>query len=400
MTERAVSSRISATLDAMSPFMGFFQDSPWSRRDPADPENCDFVFGNPHEMPLPDFVSSLQRNLEPRDQNWYAYKDNLPESRRVISKSLGEQRGISFEPEDVFVTNGAFAALSVSLCTLIDPGDEVIFISPPWFFYESMIVNYGGKAVRVKIDPESLGLDLAAIGDSISERTRAIIVNSPNNPTGKIYRPETLEALAGVLTEASERNGRAIYLLSDEAYSRIVFDGLDYPSPTAYYPNSLLLYTYGKTLLTPGQRVGYIALPPAMPDREPLRKGLLAAQLVTGFAFPNALMQHSLAELEHLSVDIAQLQRKRDLLVHELAAMGYEMNVPEGTFYLLVRSPVEDDLAFCAELASHRVYVLPGTVFEMPGWFRVSLTANDEMIERSLAGFRAAIERSRLTARA
>ena len=398
MPERAVSSRISATLDAMSPFMRFFQDSPWSRRDPADPENCDFVFGNPHEMPLPNFVTSLQRNVEPRDQNWFAYKDNLPESRRVVSKSLNELHPISFDPKDIFLTNGAFAALSVSLCALIDPGDEVIFISPPWFFYESMIVNYGGKPVRVKIDPQSLGLDLDAIRDAISERTRAIIVNSPNNPTGKIYPTETLEALSGLLTEASERNGRTVYLLSDEAYSRIIFDGRAYPSPTAHYPNSLLLYTYGKTLLTPGQRIGYIALPSAMPDREPLRQAILAAQLVTGFAFPNALMQHSLAELERLSIDIAHLQRKRDLLVEELGAMGYELKVPEGTFYLMVRSPAADDLAFCAELARSQVYVLPGTICEMPGWFRVSLTANDEMLERSLPGFKEAMKRSGLLA--
>lgn len=390
---RTVSNRIDATMGAMAPFLGFFRDSPWSRRDPAHPENCDFVFGNPHEMPLPEFVSTLQRHIEPRDQNWFAYKDNEPSSRRQIAETLRRQRGLPFEAEDIFVTNGAFAALSVALCTLVDPGDEVIFISPPWFFYESMIVSYGGKPVRVKIDQETLDLDLAAIEAAISERTRAIIINSPNNPTGKIYPPSTLESLGAILEQASERNGRPIHLLSDEAYSRIIFDGGEFPSPTACYSNSLLLYTYGKTLLTPGQRIGYIALPPAMPEREPLRRALLAAQLVTGFAFPNALLQHSLAELENLSIDVGHLQRKRDLLVSELTAMGYRVSVPEGTFYLLVDSPIEDDMAFCEVLGDHRVYVLPGTVFELPGRFRVSLTASDEMIERSLSGFRAAIEK-------
>ncbi|MEX2534448.1 MAG: aminotransferase class I/II-fold pyridoxal phosphate-dependent enzyme [Trueperaceae bacterium] len=389
-----VSARIDATLEAMSPFLRFFQDSAWSGRDPKHQDNCDFVFGNPHEMPLPEFVSSLQRNLPPQDQDWYAYKVNEPESRRTIAESLRERRGLPFEPQDVFVTNGAFAALSVSICTLIDPGDEIIFISPPWFFYESIIVNYGGNPVRVKIDDSTLDLDLEAIAAAITKRTRAIIVNSPNNPTGKIFPPETLQALANLLTEASERNGSPIYLLSDEAYSRIIFDDLEYPSPTSYYPNSLLIYTYGKTLLTPGQRIGYIALPPTMPSRAKLRNALLAAQLVTGFAFPNALLQHSLAELETLSIDIPKLQRKRDRLTDELGAMGYEVKPPEGTFYLLVRSPLHDDLAFCEALAAQKVYVLPGTVFEMPGFFRISLTANDEMVERSLPGFAAALKRT------
>jgi aspartate aminotransferase len=169
-----------------------------------------------------------------------------------------------------------------------------------------------------------------------------------------------------------------------------VFDGRAFVSPTEAYPWSMILYTYGKTLLTPGQRIGYIALPPALPDRPTLRAGLFAAQLVTGFAFPNALLQHALADLDGLSIDVAQLQRRRDRLVEALLQMGYEARVPEGTFYVMVRTPDPDDGAFCERLAAHRVYVLPGSVVEMPGTFRLSLTANDAMVDRSLAGFAAA----------
>jgi aspartate aminotransferase len=180
-------------------------------------------------------------------------------------------------------------------------------------------------------------------------------------------------------------------LLSDEAYSRILFDGREFPSPTAFYPHSLLLYTYGKTLLTPGQRLGYIALPPTMPGREMLRGALFMAQLVTGFAFPNALLQHALADLDKLSIDIAHLQRKRDRLVGALRDMGYDLHTPEGTFYLMVRSPIEDDWAFIETLAEHDILCLPGVVVEAPGFFRISLTASDEMIEGSLPGFAAAL---------
>src|SRR5262249_26973476 len=228
--------------------------------------------------------------------------------------------------------------------------------------------------------------------------TRAIIVNSPNNPTGRIYPPETLKQLATVLSTGSERNNRTIYLLSDEAYSRIIFDGRRYDSPTAFYPYALLLYTYGKTLLTPGQRMGYIALPPSMPDREQLRQALFLAQVITGYAFPNALLQHALPDLESLSIDIAHLQRKRDHLTAALGNMGYKVNLPEGTFYLLAHSPMADDQAFAEILAEQNVFVLPGTVVELPGYFRISLTANDEMIERALPGFQAALERANAVA--
>ncbi|UCH24897.1 MAG: aminotransferase class I/II-fold pyridoxal phosphate-dependent enzyme, partial [Trueperaceae bacterium] len=392
------SGRMTEVLAAMKPFMRFFETSTWARRR-FEPGISDFAIGNPHEMPLPGFVSALQRQVQPQNKDWFAYKTSEAEARAVIAASLCERRGLPFEEEDIQLTNGCTGAIAVSLCTLLDPGDEVIFNSPPWFFYEAYITAYGGKPVRVKVDPENYDLDISAIEQAITERTRAIIVNSPNNPTGKIYPPETLHRLSQVLTAASERNGRTIYLLSDEAYSRIIFDDRDYPSPTAFYPNSLLLYTYGKTLLTPGQRLGYIALPPTMPDREGLRRALFAAQIVVGFAFPNALMQYALDDLEKLSLDIDHLQVRRDRMVGALRGMGYELYVPEGTFYVMVWTPIEDDVAFSEILAEYDVFVLPGSVVELPGTFRLSLTANDEMVERSLPGFEAAMKGVGVTAR-
>lgn len=379
-----------ATLGAMAPFTRFFVESAWAQHR-VDDGVADFVFGNPHEMPLPAFVDALQRSLTPRSALWFGYKENESESRTIVARSLRTQRGMPFEAADVFMTNGGFSALSVSIAALTDPGDEVIYITPPWFFYEAIIVSHGATPVRVSIDRGSYDLDLDAIRAAITARTKAIIVNSPNNPTGRIYPPATLTALAALLTDASARHGHPIYLLSDEAYSRIVFDGREYPSPTAFYPDSLLLYTYGKTLLTPGQRIGYIALPPTMPDRGSLREALFAAQVVSGWAFPNALLQHALADLETVSIDIAHLQRKRDTMVAALRSMGYELHVPEGTFYLLVRSPDPDDMAFSDRLAAEGVFVLPGSVAELPGTFRISLTASDEMIDRALPGFERAI---------
>jgi aspartate aminotransferase len=359
-----------------------------------NPEASNFAFGNPHEMPLKGFSDALQKWSVPQNKDWYAYPDSIRSAKETVQVTLREIRGLPFELDDIFMTNGAFGGLAASISALVDPGDEVIFISPPWFFYEALILNAGGVPVRVKINPANFDLDLDGIAGAITPRTRAIIINSPNNPTGKIYPAETLQALASLLTAASQRNGRTIYLMSDEAYSRIVFDGKAYPSPVTYYPHSLLIYTYGKTLLTPGQRIGYIALPPTMPEREMLRNALYIAQYVTGYAFPNALLQHALGDLEKLSISIPHLQRKRDRIGSALREAGYEVHAPEGTFYLLPRSPIPDDRAFVDLLAEHNIVCLPGTVVEMPGYFRMSLTANDDMIDRELAGFAAAREQA------
>jgi aspartate aminotransferase len=360
-----------------------------------DPEVSNFAFGNPQEMALPGFVAALQKWSTPQNKDWFAYKDNEPKSQAVIAESLRAWRGLPFEAADICMTNGAFSGLAATLQVVVDPGDEVIFITPPWFFYEMLIVSAQGVPVRVGVQPDTFDLDLDAIARAITPKTRAIIVNSPNNPTGKIYPAETLKGLAELLTAASERNGRTIYLISDEAYSRIIFDGRSYPSPTAYYPSTFLIYTYGKTLVTPGQRLGYIALLPTMPHREEIRMALFGCLLVLGHAFPNALLQHALGDLEKLSIDVEHLQYKRDWMVKALREMGYSVHSPEGTFYLLPRSPLADDWAFCNLLAQHKIVCLPGTVVEMPGTFRLSLTANDAMIERALPGFAAAMEQAK-----
>jgi aspartate aminotransferase len=368
--------------------MRFFYDSGYAHRDLADPQNCDFVAGNPQEMALPEYVDSLLRWTVPQDKDWYAYKFNEPYAQEAAAAGLRERRGIAFEADDILVTDGAFAGLNMCIRLVTDPGDEVVFLRPPWFFYEAIIVGAEAVPVRVPVDFQTWDLDVDAISAVLTERTSAIIVNSPNNPTGKIYPPETLTALAEVLTAASERFGRPIYLISDEAYSRIVFDDRPYPSPTEFYPYSFLVYTYAKQLLVPGQRCGYIALPPTMPDRPTMRDAIMLAQLTYGgHATPNNVLQRAMADHEQLTVDVKALQRRRDRMVEALRGFGYDLHSPEGTFYLLPTSPDPDDVAFVERLAADKVYTLPGAVVEMPGRFRISISANDDMVERSLPVF-------------
>ena len=373
---------------SVAPFLSFFS-GPYSKLN-REPDIANFAVGNPQEMPLPDYVDALQRHAVPRDKDWFAYKLSEPASQRTVADTLTARTGMAWDPEDVAMTNGGFAAIAVALRTLVEPGDEVLFLSPPWFFYEILILAAGGEPVRLALEPPAFDLDVDRIAAAIGPRTRAVLVNSPHNPTGRVYTPEALTSLAEALTDASARIGHPVWILSDEPYNRIVFDGRTAHSPAACYPHTVITYSYGKTLLAPGQRIGFLTVPPTLPERAELRDEIFVQQIAAGYAWPNALLQHALADLERLTIDTSALERRRDRLVPALREMGYDASMPEGTFYTMARSPIPDDAAFAETLARHRVLVLPGSVVEVPGWFRISLTASDEMVEAGIPRFAAA----------
>jgi aspartate aminotransferase len=373
---------------SVAPFLSFF-NGPFSQLN-LEPDVANFAVGNPQEMPLAAYVDALRTHVEPRNKDWFAYKLSEPESQRTVADTLSRRTGMEWDPADVAMTNGGFAALATAMRTLVDPGDEVIFLSPPWFFYEQLILASGGEPVRVRLEPPAFDLAVDGVRDAIGPRTRAVIVNSPHNPSGRIYTADDLQRLADVLADASGRIGHPVWIVSDEPYNRIIFDGRDFTSPAQLYPRTVITYSYGKTLLAPGQRIGYLTVPPTLPERAEVRDEIVLQQFAGGYLFPNALLQHSLVELEKLSIDIGALQRRRDRMVPALRDIGYECTMPEGTFYCMARSPIADDVAFADILARHRVLVLPGTVVEVPGWFRISLTASDQMVEDGIPRFAAA----------
>jgi aspartate aminotransferase len=378
---------------AMAPFAQFFETT-YSRR-LTDPGAADLSAGNPQELALPAYVDALRAHLAPQDKDWYAYKLSEPQSRQTVARTQAERTGLAWDAEDVAMTNGGFAALAVALRAIVDEGDEVIFLTPPWFFYELLILAAGGEPVRVRLDAPAFDLDPGAIAAAITLRTRAVIVNSPHNPTGRVYALERLHEMATVLERASARVGHPVYLISDEPYNRILFDGRPFHSPAEAYGSTMVAYSYGKTLLAPGMRIGFLTWPRTMPGREALREEVFLGQMATGFAFPVSLLQHALEDLERLTIDVGALERRRDRLVPALRAMGYEATMPEGTFYVLAKAPTADDVAFTESLARRGVLVLPGTVVEVPGWFRISLTASDQMVDRALDEFAAAMREAR-----
>lgn len=389
-TEAAPSnSHVDRLRKPIAPFLRFFT-GPYAELEP-DPETANFAVGNPHEKVMPAYVDAVRQHLEPHDKDWFGYKISEPNAQQTVARSMSQVTGLEWDPADVQMTNGGFAAIAVAMRTLLEPGDEAIFLSPPWFFYEQLILASNATAVRVKVEMPSGRLEMAAIDQAITPRTKVMLFNSPHNPTGHVVPLDELRELIDLLTKASERIGHPIYLVSDEPYRRIVFDGREYHSPAELYPYTIVTYSYGKQLLAPGMRIGYMTWPPTMPDRERLRDDTFVMQLACGYSFPNADLQHAIADLEPLCIDLVAMERRRARLVGAMRGMGYEATWPEGTFYVMARSPLQDDQAFARILNRHKVLVLPGTIVEAPGWFRISLTASDQMVDRGIPGFQAAL---------
>jgi aspartate aminotransferase len=388
----SVSARIRAADATFAAVKHFYFTSRYGERR-LTPGISDFTFGNPHEMPLPGLVSAIRERAVPHDKNWFAYKTSEEEPQAFLAEHVGRELGLAFEPADIALTAGAFAAINVAFHVILDAGDEAIYSEPAWFCYEPCLIAADAVPVKLKLKRPTFDLDLAAIDAAIGPKTRLVIVNTPHNPTGRIYGRDVLKELAELLDRASARIGRRIYLLSDEPYRRLRFDGRGFDSPAAFYPWTLIAYSYGKVLLSPGQRLGYLALSPLMPtaDRQPIRDSLFSAQMALGWCFPNAVMQYAVPDLEKLSIDQDALTGRRDRLMTTLCAAGYEALTPEGTFYLWSRWPEGDTDKMWNALADRDVFVMPGSIMNAPRHFRISLTASDAMVDRALPAFAEAV---------
>lgn len=355
----------------------------------ANDDAADFTFGNPHERPLVGLVNAIKAAAEPQSNDWFAYKTSLELAGETVATAISKELSLGFTADDITMTQGAFTAIALAFDLLLNPGDEVLLPKPGWFAYAPILASRGYVGVSTPLDPESYDLDLNAIERALTPKTRIVVVNTPHNPTGIIYTQERLKELADLLEQSSSRFGTRIFILSDEPYRRIRFDGTGFTSPAAVYPWTLIDYSYGKILLSPGQRLGYLALGALMPeeDKQALRSVIFASQCALGWGFPDATMQYAVPELEKLSIDIDVLTAKRDRMLGALSHWGYKVAKPDGTFYLWGRAPGGDSLAFAKALAERAVYVMPGTLFDCPSDFRICLTASMDMIDQALPEF-------------
>jgi len=260
----ATSSRIRAAHAAFSAVERFYSSSRYAERR-FDPGVSDFTFGNPHELPLPGLVAAIRERARPHDKNWFAYKASEAVPQAFLAEHVGRELGLDFSPADIALTTGAFAAIMVIFHHVLDAGDEAVYSEPAWFCYEPLLLAAAAVPRKVALKGPAFDLDLSAIDAAIGPKTRLVIVNTPHNPTGRIYTRETLQQVADLLDRASARVGHRIYLLSDEPYRRLRFDGRGFDSPAAVYPWTFISYSYGKVLLAPGQRLGYLAISPLMP---------------------------------------------------------------------------------------------------------------------------------------
>jgi len=332
----------------------------------------DLTLGNPIVEPPEEFRRELRKWADNPKPGMHRYMPNAgyPETRDAVAAHLSAETGLPFTQNEIVMTCGAAGGINVVLKTIIEAGDEVVIFAPYFVEYIYYIDNHG--AVPRIVPPDgNFEPDLEALERGITPKTRAVLVNSPTNPTGAVYSHETLRAIGELLRKKQVEFGTEIYLISDDIYRRLVYDGVECPHVFQYHNATIVTTSHSKDLAIPGERIGYIAVNPRHEGREELVNGLVFSNRVLGFVNAPALMQHVVQALQNASVDVGQYEKKRDLLYSGLVEMGYSIVKPRGAFYMFPESPVEDDVAFVKELQKHNVLVVPGKGFGAPGYFRI-----------------------------
>ncbi len=354
----------------------------------------DFSLGNPNLPPPEKFNEALLDAVTSCALGDHCYMPNtgFPMVCGSVAEYLAEEQQAPVTNKDLLMTCGASGALNVALKAILDPGDEVLTPIPCFVEYKFYADNHGGVLKTVSTTAD-FHLDMNAIGSAISEKTKAFLINSPNNPTGQVYPEDSLKKLGELLERKSKEFSRTIYLISDEPYRKIVYDDIKVPSIFAVYKESIIGTSYSKDISIPGERIGFVAVNPSATYKAELLGAMAVANRILGFVNAPALMQRVVACIQGMSVDVNEYKRKRDMLCEALGSFGYEFITPPGTFYLFPKSPIADDIEFVNALKEERILVVPGSGFDGPGHFRIAFCVADDTIKNSLEGFRRARER-------
>ncbi len=390
-----IATKIDTILQRSSWIRKMFEEGARLKAEHGPDKVFDFSLGNPNITAPECFDKALAETAcSCSGEHGYMPNTGYPHVRESVAKYLTDEQGVAVSADEVIMTCGASGALNVALKTLLDPGDEVLTPVPCFVEYGFYADNHGGVLKTVATHSD-FSLDLDAMAAAITAKTKVVLINSPNNPTGQIYSHESLTRLGELLAAKSADHERTIYLISDEPYRKIVFDGHRVPSIFTVYADSILATSYSKDISIPGERIGFAALNPAANHRDDVMNGMALANRILGFVNAPALMQKIVACLQGTSVDIGLYQRKRDLLCQGLAAAGYEFVTPPGTFYLFPRSPIPDDVAFVQALQEELILVVPGSGFNGPGHFRIAFCVDDDTIANALPGFKRVMARFR-----
>lgn len=386
----AISKKIEGFLSSASFIRKMFEEGERLRKIHGPDKVYDFTLGNPNVEPPEKFREELKKLALNPVPGMHRYMSNAgyPETRAAVAEVLAEESGLPVKAEHVIMTTGAGGALNVVLKTLLDEGEEVIVFKPYFVEYKFYVDNHSGKIVDIPADKNFLP-DLKALAAAIGPATKALLINSPHNPTGVVYSEEILEGLGKVLSQKEAELGRSIYLISDEPYSKIVYGGVKVPSVFKHYRNSIKVTSHSKDLALPGERIGYIAVNPGIEPLGVLLDGLVFANRTLGFVNAPALMQRIVASLQRESVNVEEYREKRDILYNHLTSLGFEMVKPDGAFYLFPKSPIPDDVEFVKMAQNHNLLLVPGSGFGMPGYFRIAYCIDKQTILNSLPAFTA-----------
>ena len=355
----------------------------------------DFSLGNPNVPAPAEVKKAVFEELEKEDPvvlHGYMNNSGYEDVRAAIADSINRKFQTSFGEKNIIMTVGAAGGLNVILKTLLNPGDEVIVIAPYFGEYNSYVSNYDGKIVVVSPNTETFQPNLEELEQKITARTKAVIINSPNNPTGVVYSEDTIKKMADILRSREKELGTDIYLISDEPYRELVYDGIEVPYLTKYYENAIIGYSYSKSLSLPGERIGYLVIPDEVSDAEDVIAAAKVATRILGYVNAPSLMQKVVAKCLDAKVDVPFYNRNREALYNGLKELGFECIKPEGAFYLFVKSPVEDEKVFCAAAKKYHILIVPGSSFACPGYVRIAYCVSYETIMNSMPGFKALAE--------
>ncbi len=386
----AIATKIESFIESASWIRKMFEEGERLRKIHGADNVFDFTLGNPNVEPPPEFSAQLRALATDQLPGMHRYMSNAgyAESREAVAEVLAEASGLEVKGSHVIMTCGASGALNVALKTILNPGEEVIILAPFFVEYKFYIDNHGGVPKVAWTDQETFQLDISAIEAAIGEKTRAVIINTPNNPTGTVYPASSLEMLGQMLRRKECELGRQIYVISDEPYARITYDGVTAPNIFPHVDNAIIVTSHSKDLALPGERIGYLAANPAMAHVDLFMEGAIFANRTLGFVNAPALMQRLVTKLQRVTVDIAEYQEKRDILYKNLTEMGFRMTRPAGAFYLFPHSPIGEDIEFVRMAQQHHILVVPGAGFGAPGYFRIAYCVDKRMIERSLPAWR------------
>jgi aspartate aminotransferase len=383
-----IAQQIKHYMESASWIRGMFEEGIRLKQQYGADNIFDLSLGNPVMEPPPAFYATLRRLLENPSPGMHRYMPNAgyAETRAAVAAQLATETGVAFTADHIVMCVGAAAGINVVLKTLLDPGDEVIFFAP-YFVEYHFYVDYHGGVAKVVPTAAPFDLDLEALEAILTPRSKVVLINSPNNPTGVIYPTTTLKQLGELLQRKERQFNTQIYLLSDEPYKKLIYGGLTYPEVYPHHPNAISVTSHAKDLALPAERIGYIAISPTCADLEDLISGLSFTTRTLGFVNAPALMQRALVQLQGVTVDVGEYERKRNFLCDQLTAMGYQLVKPQGAFYLFPKSPIADDVAFVQALQKRHILTVPGRGFGTPGHFRIAYCVEDRTIEHAMDGF-------------